>query len=154
HDVNNALNPIMAAAYLLEMNAENPAAVRDYAVRIARAAETGAATAARVGRVIRQEALLGSREDVVDLSVMVEEVVAMTRPMWQEGAKGGVVALEHRLAADVTIARSAGGAAPRVSSASPPASGCAASPASCARRCSTWCRTRSTRCPAGARCEL
>jgi PAS domain S-box-containing protein len=41
HDVNNALNPIMAAAYLLEMNAENPAAVRDYAVRIARAAENG-----------------------------------------------------------------------------------------------------------------
>jgi len=31
HDVNNALNPIMAAAYLLETNAENPAAVRDYA---------------------------------------------------------------------------------------------------------------------------
>ena len=59
HDVNNALNPIMAAAYLLEMNAENPAAVRDYAVRIARAAETGAATAARVGRFIRQEPLLG-----------------------------------------------------------------------------------------------
>src|SRR2546430_6385526 len=36
HDVNNALNPIMAAAYLLEANAENPGAVRDYAVRIAK----------------------------------------------------------------------------------------------------------------------
>lgn len=97
HDVNNALNPIMAAAYLLEMNAENPAAVRDYAARIARAAETGAATAARVGRFIRQEPLLGSREDVVDLSVMVEEVVAMTRPLWQERAKGGVVQLDESL---------------------------------------------------------
>jgi hypothetical protein len=43
HDVNNALNPIMAASYLLETNAENPVAVRDYAVRIAKAAETGAA---------------------------------------------------------------------------------------------------------------
>jgi PAS domain S-box-containing protein len=97
HDVNNALNPIMAAAYLLEMNAENPAAVRDYAVRIARAAETGAATAARVGRFIRQEPLLGAREDVVDLSVMVEEVVAMTRPLWQERAKGGVIQLDQTL---------------------------------------------------------
>jgi nitrogen-specific signal transduction histidine kinase len=97
HDVNNALNPIMAAAYLLEMNAENPAAVRDYAVRIARAAETGAATAARVGRFIRQEPLLGAREDAVDLSVMVEEVVAMTRPLWQERAKGGVVQLDQSL---------------------------------------------------------
>jgi PAS domain S-box-containing protein len=95
HDVNNALNPIMAAAYLLEMNAENPAAVRDYAARIARAAETGAATAARVGRFIRQEPLLGAREDAVDLSVMAEEVVAMTRPLWQERAKGGVVHLDE-----------------------------------------------------------
>ena len=108
HDVNNALNPIMAAAYLLEMNAENPAAVRDYALRIARAAETGAATAARVGRFIRQEPLLGSREDVVDLSVMVEEVVAMTRPLWQERAKGGVVKLEPSLATDVVVRGIAG----------------------------------------------
>ena len=108
HDVNNALNPIMAAAYLLEMNAENPAAVRDYAVRIARAAETGAATAARVGRFIRQEPLLGSREDVVDLTVMVEEVVAMTRPLWQERAKGGVVRLEQYLTEGATVRGIAG----------------------------------------------
>ncbi len=98
HDVNNALNPIMAAAYLLEVNADNPTAVRDYAARIARAAETGAATAARVGRFIRQEPLLGARENTVDLSVMVEEVVAMTRPLWQERAKGGVVQLDESLA--------------------------------------------------------
>lgn len=31
HDVNNALNPIMAAAYLLRHHAESPDAVRDYA---------------------------------------------------------------------------------------------------------------------------
>jgi PAS domain S-box-containing protein len=108
HDVNNALNPIMAAAYLLEMNAENPAAVRDYAIRIARAAETGAATAARVGRFIRQEPLLGAREDTVDLSVMVEEVVAMTRPLWQERAKGGVVTLDQSLAEGALVKGIAG----------------------------------------------
>jgi signal transduction histidine kinase len=108
HDVNNALNPIMAAAYLLEMNAGNPDAVRDYAVRIARAAETGAATAARVGRFIRQEPLLGAREDMVDLSVMVEEVVAMTRPLWQERAKGGVVQLDQELAEGAMIRGIAG----------------------------------------------
>src|SRR5690349_6829144 len=108
HDVNNALNPIMAAAYLLEMNAGNPDAVRDYAVRIARAAETGAATAARVGRFIRQEPLLGAREDMVDLSVMVEEVVAMTRPLWQERAKGGVVHLDQELAPGAMVRGIAG----------------------------------------------
>ena len=108
HDVNNALNPIMAAAYLLEMNAENPVAVRDYAVRISRAAETGAATAARVGRFIRQEPLLGSREESVDLTLMVEEVVAMTRPLWQERAKGGIVKLEETLAPKALIRGIAG----------------------------------------------
>ena len=98
HDVNNALNPIMAAAYLLEANAGNPDAVRDYAVRIAKAAETGAATAARVGRFIRQEPLQAEREELVDLSVVCDEVVDMTRPLWAERARGGTVQLERDLA--------------------------------------------------------
>jgi PAS domain S-box-containing protein len=98
HDVNNALNPIMAAAYLLEANAENPTAVRDYAVRIAKAAETGAATAARVGRFIRQEPLQGVRDELVDLSTVCDEVVAMTRPLWAERARGGQIQLKRDLA--------------------------------------------------------
>ena len=98
HDVNNALNPIMAAAYLLEANAENPVAVRDYAVRIAKAAETGAATAARVGRFIRQEPLQAEREEDVDLSIICDEVVAITRPLWAERARGGTIQLDRRLA--------------------------------------------------------
>ncbi len=97
HDVNNALNPIMAAAYLLETNADNPAAVRDYAVRIAKAAETGAATAARVGRFIRQEPMQSEREEIVDLSLVCDEVVAMTRPLWAERARGGTVKLQRDL---------------------------------------------------------
>src|SRR4029078_10970982 len=82
--------------------------VRDYAARIARAAETGAATAARVGRVIRQEPLLRAREDALDLSVMVEEVVAMTRPLWQERAKGGVIQLDESLVEGATVKGIAG----------------------------------------------
>ncbi len=103
HDVNNALNPIMAAAYLLETNADNPAAVRDYAVRIAKAAETGAATAARVGRFIRQEPLQPGREEVVDLSLVCDEVVAMTRPLWAERARGGTVKLQRELGRGAVI---------------------------------------------------
>jgi len=97
HDVNNALNPIMAAAYLLEANAEKPDSVRDYAVRIAKAAETGAATAARVGRFIRQEPLQGVRDELVDLSTVCDEVVAMTRPLWAERARGGQIQLKRDL---------------------------------------------------------
>ena len=108
HDVNNALNPIMAAAYLLDVNADNPAAVRDYATRIAKAAETGAATAARVGRFIRQEPLQGEREEEVDLSVVCDEVVALTRPIWAERARGGTVHLERDLAEGAMVSGIAG----------------------------------------------
>src|SRR3954469_11364200 len=108
HDVNNALNPIMAAAYLLEANAENATAVRDYAVRIAKAAETGAATAARVGRFIRQEPLQGDREETVDLSIIAGEVVDMTRPLWAERARGGTIHLDRETTPDAIIIGIAG----------------------------------------------
>jgi CheY-like chemotaxis protein len=108
HDVNNALNPIMAAAFLLDANADNPAAVRDYAIRIAKAAETGAATAARVGRFIRQEPLQAEREEPVDLSVVCDEVVAMTQPLWAERSRGGMIHLERDLA-DVAMIRGIAG---------------------------------------------
>jgi signal transduction histidine kinase/CheY-like chemotaxis protein len=108
HDVNNALNPIMAAAYLLEANASNPVAVKDYAVRIAKAAETGAATAARVGRFIRQEPLQGEREETVDISQVAGEVVDMTRPLWAERARGGTIQLDQETAHDAIIVGIAG----------------------------------------------
>ena len=97
HDVNNALNPIMAAAHLLMLHADDPAVVRDYAMRIAKAAETGAATAARVGRFIRQEPHAGTHEELTDLSVIVDEVIAMTRPIWSARALGGVVELQREV---------------------------------------------------------
>jgi signal transduction histidine kinase/CheY-like chemotaxis protein len=93
HDVNNALNPIVAAAYLLEVHADDPAAVRDYARRIAMAAETGAATAARVGRFIRQEPMAGGSEETVDLDVVADEVLAMTRPVWTQRVERGSIEL-------------------------------------------------------------
>jgi PAS domain S-box-containing protein len=81
HDVNNALNPIMAAAYLLRHHAESPDAVRDYAARIEKAAEIGAATASRVGRFIRQEPVHPGGDVEVDLSVLADEIVDLTEPM-------------------------------------------------------------------------
>ena len=107
HDVNNALNPIMAAAYLLEARAADPEAVKDYAARIAKAAETGAATAARVGRFIRQEPL-AQPDQIVDLGQMADEVIAMTRPMWAERARGGRVQLEQAVQGKAPIRGIAG----------------------------------------------
>jgi signal transduction histidine kinase len=101
HDVNNALNPIVAAAHLLQMHADNPEKVRDYAVRIARAAETGAATASRVGRFLRQDPIALSPDAAVDLAVITDEVIAMTRPIWAERVGGGSVLLNRSLSAGV-----------------------------------------------------
>jgi signal transduction histidine kinase len=94
HDVNNALNPIVAAAHLLQLHAADPDAVRDYALRIARAAETAAITAARVGRFIRQEPLAEGTHRLVDLGTLAEDVAQMTRPLWAERAGGGLVRLD------------------------------------------------------------
>lgn len=88
HDVNNALNPIMAAAFLLRHHAESPDAVRDYADRISTAAETAAATASRVGRFIRQNPVHAGGDESLDLSVLANEVLDLTEPMRRRGAGG------------------------------------------------------------------
>jgi len=108
HDVNNALNPIVAAAHLLQLHAHNPDKVRDYALRIARAAETGAATASRVGRFLRQEPVVLAPDAMVDLAVVSDEVIAMTRPIWAERVGGGVVMLNRSMAAGVMARALAG----------------------------------------------
>ena len=108
HDVNNALNPIVAAAHLLQLHANNPDKVRDYAIRIARAAETGAATASRVGRFLRQDPIHLAPDAMVDLAVVTDEVIAMTRPIWAERVGGGVVLLDRTLSAGV-MARAVAG---------------------------------------------
>ncbi|MFL5577027.1 MAG: ATP-binding protein [Gemmatimonadaceae bacterium] len=104
HDVNNALNPIMAAAHLILLDPADTEAVRDYATRIAKAAETGAATAARVGRFIRQEPEIGSHDELIDLSVIADEVIAMTRPVWRARALGAEIEL-RRAVADGALTR-------------------------------------------------
>ena len=107
HDVNNALNPIVAAAYLLERHADDAGAVRDYARRIARAAETGAATAARVGRFIRQEPSGEDAYRAVDLAMVAAEAVDITRPLWA-GRAGGVVELAFECAPGLHVRGCAG----------------------------------------------
>ena len=94
HDVNNLLNPIMAAAYLLQRHAEEPELVKRHAARIAQAADTGAALTERLARFIRQRPLDQSFEDAVDLLAVCEEAVSLAEPV--RGADGGtlVVACE------------------------------------------------------------
>ncbi len=103
HDVNNALNPIMAAAYLLRHYAESPDAVRDYADRIQKAAEIGAATASRVGRFIRQEPVHAGGDEALDLSALAEDVLDLTEPMrLRRSSERGEIQIVRQLAPTVS----------------------------------------------------
>ena len=109
HDVNNALSPIMQAAYLLRLQADNPVAVRDYAERIRIAAETGAATASRVGRFIRQEPLHGKLESLLELSESMDEVLELSLPMHRgRTPERGIVNVVREYQPHVTIRGNAG----------------------------------------------
>jgi signal transduction histidine kinase len=106
HDVNNALNPILAATHLLKLRAGDPAAVREYADRIAAAVESGAATAARVGRFIRQQPPAYGFEDIVDLSLLADEAIATIQPGGTglpPRAGGAGVVVDLRLAPAVRV---------------------------------------------------
>lgn len=105
HDVNNALNPIMAAAYLLRHHAGSPDAVRDYADRIQKAAEIGAATASRVGRFIRQEPVHPGGDVELDLSVLADEVLDLTEPMRLQRSSESHEVRIVRVFADGTLTR-------------------------------------------------
>jgi signal transduction histidine kinase len=97
HDVNNALNPVMLAAWLLDRHAEDPEKVREYADRIQKAAETGAATASRVGRFIRQEPVSDGREARFDLAHVVADAIAIAEPTWTQRGIGSRITVERAL---------------------------------------------------------
>jgi signal transduction histidine kinase len=100
HDVNNTLNPIVAAAFLMERRADDPAAVREYAGRIARAAQAFAATAERVGRFVRQEPPAAGYDLPLDLSVLAADALARARTEWAARAPAAGIAVDLRLVPD------------------------------------------------------
>lgn len=103
HDVNNLLNPIMAAAYLLQRHADDPELVRRHARRIAQAADTGAALTERLARFIRQEPLDTSMEAPVDLAEVCREAVSLAEPLY--GTDGHPVQLECECEPGTAIVR-------------------------------------------------
>jgi signal transduction histidine kinase len=107
HDVNNVLNPIVAAAYLLDHYAHDTALVKEYAGRIATAAETGVSTLARLRRFIRQEPAEDAKE-AVDLAVVVRDVVELARALWERRPTARAVTVETALGAGAVVRGYAG----------------------------------------------
>ncbi len=108
HDVNNALNPVMLAAWLLERHADDPAKVRELAGRIHKAADTGATTASRVGRFIRQEPVSDGRETRFDLAQVVADAVAIAEPTWTQRGSSVRIAFNGQLDPGLTVEGIAG----------------------------------------------
>lgn len=85
HDFNNVLDTINQAIFLLEMNADKPASERKiYTELIKKSVRRGAEMSERVRDYLRTGT--GAREEV-DLRALVDDVVEMTRPMWQVARK-------------------------------------------------------------------
>ena len=97
HDVNNALNPIMSATYLLEHHAESPDTVRQYATLIRLATEAGSAIASRLGRFVRQEPLHEGGGELIHVSELIDGIVERALPMSgrQTADHSGVVLQRH-----------------------------------------------------------
>lgn len=85
HDFNNVLDTINQAIFLLEMNAEkSPSERRIYTELIKKSVRRGAEISERVREYLRTGT--GAREEV-DLRSLLDDVVEMTRPMWQVARK-------------------------------------------------------------------
>ena len=104
HDVNNVLNPILAAAYLIDSFAGDANAVKEYTKRIVRAAEMGVSRLARLRQFIRQEPFDDAdHEDIVDLAQAVDEVLTLAAPLWAGRDTGATVRVERNLASGTVI---------------------------------------------------
>lgn len=85
HDFNNVLDTINQAIFLLEMNDDSPAAERKvYTDLIKKSVRRGAEISERVREYLRTGA--GEHAEV-DLRSLLDDVVEMTRPMWQIARK-------------------------------------------------------------------
>lgn len=104
HDVNNVLNPILAAAYLIDSFAGDAEAVKEYTKRIVRAAEMGVSRLTRLRQFIRQEPVdSADLEDLVDLAQAVDEVLTLAAPLWGGRDSGAAVRVERDLASGTVI---------------------------------------------------
>lgn len=85
HDFNNVLDTISQVVFLLDMNADKPASERKaYSDLIRKAVRRGA----EINDRVRDYLHTGTGEQsLVDLRQLMDDVVEMTRPMWQLARK-------------------------------------------------------------------
>lgn len=102
HDLNNALNPVVAFAELVQEHSDQPERVQMYADRILLAARGGAETVRRIQRFTRRR--LGALPfEPISVSEMVNEVIDLTQPALSKRAAGAVLSVEESVEPNLVI---------------------------------------------------
>jgi len=107
HDINNAISPIaLYTESLLERETNLSAQARSRLVTIQRAIDDVAQTVARMREFYRPGEAESQRADV-DLNLLVQQVIDLTRARWsdQPQRRGVMIELKSRLAADLPSVR-------------------------------------------------
>lgn len=102
HDLNNALNPIVAFAELIQEHSTQSERVQMYADRILLAARGGAETVRRIQRFTRRR--LGVQpSEPISVETLLGEVIELTRPSWSKPSGGGPIVVEQSIEPDLRI---------------------------------------------------
>jgi len=102
HDINNALNPIVAFAELIRAKPDDPDNVRVFAERILMAARDGAETVRRI-QSFTQRRPDTSRRTTVSLTGLVREAVELARPVLDLRSPGGTVQIEESVGEELLV---------------------------------------------------
>lgn len=108
HEVNNALNSILTAAYLIEASAGDERSVREYSARIAQGVSAASAKLAPLRHFLRQEPLDEANAEDVDLAIAAAEALDQASSLWQGREPERAVRLTRDLAQGVVIRGSGG----------------------------------------------
>jgi signal transduction histidine kinase len=102
HDLNNALNPVVAFAELIQEHSDQPDRVQMYADRILLAARGGAETVRRIQRFTRRR--IGTPPfEPVSVSALVGEVIDLTQPSWSKRSSGGPIMVQQSVESDLLV---------------------------------------------------
>lgn len=90
HETRNLLNPVLAAAYLLEMHADDPEQVKQLARRIADLCDVGPRAHSKLRAFLRQEPVQFGDDAIVDLCLLARDVAALAEPLATQRSSGAI----------------------------------------------------------------
>lgn len=103
HEVNNVLNSVLTAAYLVEASAADERSVREYANRIADGVNAATGKFAPLRHFLRQEPIDDASAENVDLAAAVTDVLSQTAGLWEDRGPAEAVQVTRTLSPGTMI---------------------------------------------------